>query len=351
MPPLSPHAPRRRRRLLAGLSTAALALAGAATASGAAGAAVPARAVARHASARLQGVRERGGAPARAAAVAMRPSAHAERVARAALVAARAAAVQRAAGTAATSSWCATHGSSVGAWTGTVPDLPICGPGPAYGGTWAWVDLPGPGGVLGGYYNATPGFQCVELAERWLAVGEDLAPVKANGDTLAAAYHAAYPHSLLIANGSAAAVGHAPQVGDVISFSFSPVFEDPTDGHVAVVAGARIDAAGDGTVEIAQQNVSSTDYRMVLDLVHWRLVDPAEPPNAALQYPYAEWFHLLPTRAQLLAAARTTPAGAQAVTARASAAIAHLLRAAVVRVHGASTGALRLLRSPRGGVR
>ena len=211
--------------------------------------------------------------------------------AQAARRAAWAAVAQREAGIGATGSWCTLHASAVAAWTGTVPNLPICGPGPAYGGTVAYVDLPGPGGGLSRYFNATPGFQCVELAERWLALYDGIAPVRANGDTVAANYHAVDPRSLLVRNGTPGAVGHAPAPGDVISFSLAPDFVDPTDGHVAIVVASRVDAAGNGRVVVAQQNVSSADYKMVLGLAHWRLFDPGEPADAALQYPYAEWFH------------------------------------------------------------
>lgn len=187
--------------------------------------------------------------------------------------------------------WCTSHGAAFAGWTGGPVDLPICGPGPAYGGTLAYVDLPGPHGSMRQYFNATPGFQCVELAERWLAVVDGLAPVRANGSTVAAAYHAAYPASRLVHNGSLGAVGHPPVAGDVISFSTVPSFEDPTGGHVAVVVASAVDrATGDGVVQIAQEDVSASDYRMTLRLSHWRLYDPSEPANAALQYPYAEWF-------------------------------------------------------------
>lgn len=196
---------------------------------------------------------------------------------------------------AAEGAWCAEHGATVGAWTGGHVDLPVCGPGPAYGGTLATVDLPGPGGSMARYYNATPGFQCVELAERYLAVVDGLAPVEANGSTLAAAYHAADPRSRLTVDGTPGAVGHPPLAGDAISFSLVPSFLDPTDGHVAVVVASAVDrATGDGTVVVAQENVAPSDYRMVLDVHDWRLYDPAEPADAALQYPYAEWFHPLP---------------------------------------------------------
>jgi hypothetical protein len=133
------------------------------------------------------------------------------------------------------------HGSTLGGWTETSPNLPICGPGPDYGGSWQYVDLPGPGGAMDAFYNATPGFQCVELAERWLAVADGLAPQHAEGSLVAAVYHAAFSRSTLVVNGSSGAVGHPPVRGDVISFSLVPSFEDPSDGHVAIVVHSSVD--------------------------------------------------------------------------------------------------------------
>jgi hypothetical protein len=195
-----------------------------------------------------------------------------------------------------TPAWCTEHGSSFVEWSGTFPDLPLCGPGPDYGGSWAYVDQPGPSGDVGArFYNATPGFQCVELADRYLAVADGLAPVLAEGSQVAANYHAAYPtKTRLVLNGSPGAVGHPPVAGDVISFSEVSDFQDPTDGHVAVVVSSRVDRrTGDGVVDIAQQNVAEDAMRRSLLLEHWQLVDPEEPPNAEWQFPFAEWLHVL----------------------------------------------------------
>jgi hypothetical protein len=193
-----------------------------------------------------------------------------------------------------TSSWCGAHGSSVGAWVGSTPNLPICGPGPAYGGTWSYVSIPGPFGQSGRYYNATPGFQCVELAERYLAVIDGLGAVMANGAQVAVNYHAAYPATTLVVNGSRGAIGHAPAPGDVISFSYSSSFYGG-DGHVAVVVSSQVNqGTGDGTVTIAQENVSSSDYVRNLSVVNWRLNDPTEGGGTEYNWPYAEWLEVPP---------------------------------------------------------
>jgi hypothetical protein len=141
--------------------------------------------------------------------------------------------------------------------------------------------------------NGTPGFQCVELAERYLDVAYGFAPINAEGDTVAMNYHAAYPRTTLIVNGTPGAIGHAPVSGDVVSFSLSPGFDDYSDGHVAVVVTSNVDkTSGNGTVVVAQENVSSSDYLYTLDLDHWSLHDPAEFANAEFQFPHAEWLHV-----------------------------------------------------------
>ncbi len=159
------------------------------------------------------------------------------------------------------------------------------------------MTLPGPYGSGGYFFNATTGFQCVELAERFLAVADGLAPVLANGQQVAANYHAAYPNTQLYVNGSRAAVGHPPVAGDVISFSEAPGFDAYDDGHVAVVSSSSVnEKTGNGTVTIAQENVSAGYQIYTVVLAHWRLVDPNSPSDALFGFPYAEWLHVTPYR-------------------------------------------------------
>jgi CHAP domain len=196
-----------------------------------------------------------------------------------------------------TPAWCTKNGAQVVGWTGTTPNIPICGPAPNDGGTWQDVMLPGPYGSMGYFYNATTGFQCVELAERFLALADGLAPVLANGQQVAANYHASYANTELYVNGSRGSIGHPPVAGDIISFSNAPGFDAYTDGHVAVVSASAVNAkTGDGTVTIAQENVGSGYQRYTLVLEDWRLVDPNSPSDALFGFAYAEWLHVTPYR-------------------------------------------------------
>ncbi|MGB9112735.1 MAG: CHAP domain-containing protein [Acidimicrobiales bacterium] len=199
-----------------------------------------------------------------------------------------------------TPGWCTSNGAQVVGWTGTSPNIPICGPAPNDGGSWQYVTLPGPYGSSGYFYNATTGFQCVELAERYLAVADGLAPVLANGQQVAANYHAAYSNTQLYVNGSRAAIGHPPVPGDVISFSDAPGFDAYDDGHVAVVSSSSVnEKTGNGTVTIAEENVNAGYQIYTLLLSRWHLFDPNSPSDALFGFPYAEWLHVTPYRVAL----------------------------------------------------
>jgi hypothetical protein len=111
-----------------------------------------------------------------------------------------------------------------------------CGP---TGGT--TIDVKGGG--------STPGFQCVELSDRFLYISRGWAPVVGNGAQVAKAYAAAY-HAPLIVNGTQ---GVAPHIGDVMSFSNSATFSDT--GHTGVVVASSVDATGRGSITLLSENV------------------------------------------------------------------------------------------------
>ena len=96
----------------------------------------------------------------------------------------------------------------------------------------------------------TPGFQCVELTDRYLYVKKGWTSLPGNGARVARAYAAAHSMST-VTNGT---VGTAPHVGDVISFSNVSDFSDT--GHAAVVSASAVDGSGNGSVTILNQNVT-----------------------------------------------------------------------------------------------
>jgi hypothetical protein len=75
-----------------------------------------------------------------------------------------------------------------------------------------------------------------------------------NGAQIVDHYAAAHPSQFVaVANGTP---DHAPQPGDVISLSGNSQFSDT--GHTQVVAASTVDANGNGTVSVVQQNAGST---------------------------------------------------------------------------------------------
>jgi hypothetical protein len=119
----------------------------------------------------------------------------------------------------------------------------------------------------------------VEFSERYLydRYGVTMSIVT-NGDQVAAHYTAGFPGLfMLIGNG----VPHrAPSAGDVLSLSTVPGFDSASGGHSAVVASSSVNAAGNGTVTIVEQNAAASGVA-VLAVSGWSVRYPG--------FPYIEW--------------------------------------------------------------
>jgi hypothetical protein len=117
-------------------------------------------------------------------------------------------------------------GITPAAWSGGGLVVQACGPLPG-AGTGAPV-YPYPGSLW------TPGYQCVEFAERYLYARFGITmSIPTNGDQVAAHYATNYAALfMLIKNG---APHHAPAKGDVLSMSTAPGFDSASGGHTAVV--------------------------------------------------------------------------------------------------------------------
>jgi hypothetical protein len=144
--------------------------------------------------------------------------------------------------------------------------VPACGP---RGSTWIEI----PGGI------STPGFQCVELSERFLYVTHGWTTLKANGAEVAAQYHSAYGVPL-ITNGTA---GVAPHVGDVMSFSRTSSFSEPEEGHTGVVTASAVNSSGNGTITLLSENVGETGNSTPVAVTGWRVA------NLFGEFPSSEW--------------------------------------------------------------
>jgi Putative Ig domain len=164
------------------------------------------------------------------------------------------------------------YGVTPAAWTGDGLTVPACGPIPNDGGPTTPV-YPYPGALR------TPGYQCVEFSERYLYYRYGVTMgIPTNGDQVAAHYAAAYPALFMIVkNGTP---HRAPAAGDVLSMSEVPGFDSPAGGHTGVVQSSSVDALGNGTVTIVEENAVPSGIQ-VLPVADWDVTYHG--------FPYMEW--------------------------------------------------------------
>jgi hypothetical protein len=125
--------------------------------------------------------------------------------------------------------------------------VPVCGPRP-------WVDgSPNVQWGRAGWGEAE--WQCVEVAQRFMAQVYGTVAYGANGSQVVNNYRTSYGGSLVrITNGT---VGKAPQPGDIVSFT-TP--NNPY-GHVVVIATSSVDGNGNGSVTALSQNDTANGWR------------------------------------------------------------------------------------------
>lgn len=164
------------------------------------------------------------------------------------------------------------HGIMPAAWTGGGLTVPACGPIPNDGG---------PDTFIAPYPRAlwTPGYQCVEFSERYLYYRYGVTMnIPTDGDQIAAHYAARYPGLFkIVPNGTP---HHAPADGDVLSMAEVPGFDGADGGHTAVVQASSVNAAGNGTVTIVEENAVRSGVE-VLPVRHWHVRYSG--------FPYMEW--------------------------------------------------------------
>jgi hypothetical protein len=163
-------------------------------------------------------------------------------------------------------------GVTPAAWTGGGLTVPACGPIPDDGGS-AGPVRPYPGALW------TPGYQCVEFAERYLYYRYGVTMgISTNGDQVAAHYAAAYPALFaIVRNGTP---HRAPVPGDVISLSAAPGFDSAAGGHTVVVQYRSVNAAGNGTLTVVEENAVRSGVQ-VLPVSDWYVTYDG--------FPYVEW--------------------------------------------------------------
>jgi hypothetical protein len=150
--------------------------------------------------------------------------------------------------------------SSSALWDG---GLVACGPRPEYGeGPDVSVHFPG------AQWSVLE-WECVELSMRWMYEAWGVDPYPANGSGVVwnysstqSQYNPSGPALEAIAN---TGIGPMPVPGDVLSYGATS-----TAGHTAVVTGVDIDASGNGTVTVLEENASPTGWDTV-DVSDWVL--------------------------------------------------------------------------------
>src|SRR5512140_90277 len=136
--------------------------------------------------------------------------------------------------------------------------MPACGPRP-------WAD-----GVEGVLVQFTPGgwgvleWECVELSMRFLYLKYGINTYGANGSQVVWNY----PGSLLvkIPNGT---VARAPLPNDVLSYGSTSTW-----GHTSVVTASSVDASGNGTITVIEENASVSGSH-TLSVSNWTVAGNA----------------------------------------------------------------------------
>jgi hypothetical protein len=133
---------------------------------------------------------------------------------------------------------------------------------------------PQPGGSSPDYgdsFQPSGGFQCTELANRFLFDVWGLRPIfgtSLDGKTFAQSVHVDYPSVPLVSNGTP---GRPYLPGDIVSFTGN---SNEPDGHVAVVIASTENSSGNGTVTIMEEN-AATSGKETLKVSDWKLLPAA----------------------------------------------------------------------------
>jgi hypothetical protein len=101
-------------------------------------------------------------------------------------------------------------------------------------------------------------WECVELSMRYLYLAYGIAPYHANGKDVVANYSGT--RLFKISNG---AIGQAPRPGDILSYGPTTTY-----GHTSLVSASSVNASGNGTVTVIEQNSTATGIQ-TLTVSNW----------------------------------------------------------------------------------
>lgn len=133
--------------------------------------------------------------------------------------------------------------------------MKACGPRPwADGGPERWVDF--------GAGNSQIEWQCPEISKRFLYLAHGIPPYSAHGSQVVSNYGGD-----LLEKVWNCTPGRAPRPDDVLSYGATTTY-----GHTSVVVASDVDASGNGTVQVIEQNSSPNGYG-TLDVDDWCVAD------------------------------------------------------------------------------
>jgi hypothetical protein len=185
-----------------------------------------------------------------------------------------------------TSIWSGFCGAGGASYRADANGVPACGP---TGSSDIYVPG-GPGPNWTPLAGKIVGFQCMELAERYLYVKYGFAGLNnTNGGPLVSRYAAAH-HLSPVVNGS----GKLPAVGDVMSFSTDAKFDIAGgDGHVGIVTDVSVNPSGTGHITIVGENqnfVSRTNHALTAGSATMQVRRKTITSFDASRY--IEWLHV-----------------------------------------------------------
>ena len=198
--------------------------------------------------------------------------------------------------------------ADAGASEVTVPGIPV----PACGPTGSTpIDIPYNYPYRPGNLTYTPGFQCVELTDRYMYATRHWGAVGGDGADVVRVYGTAHDIAPVLSG----IPGQAPGVGDVISFSVEPGFTDDNDfypGHTAVISASHVGPAGNGSVTMLSENFSGTAETTQLGVSDWSVqpIESSDADGGLVNTPYVEW---LPLGRPSLGAGAASPQSAAAM--------------------------------------
>jgi hypothetical protein len=119
-------------------------------------------------------------------------------------------------------------------------------------------------------------WQCVELAMRYLYLAFGIVPYGANGKDVVWNYSGTRLQKIV--NGTP---NKGPSPGDVVSYA------NPSSvGHTAIVSAANIDASGDGSITIVEQNYYDAGGARTQQVLNW-VIQSSDAPTGWLHDPQA----------------------------------------------------------------